>query len=68
MSIIGSRKDGTNPRAMGTNPRSLGTNPRATGTNEREVGMPGYRGVHNRFALRAWKRAQKLKTAQEHRP
>lgn len=33
----GSRRDGTNPRAMGTNPRALGTNPRALGTNPRAL-------------------------------
>lgn len=34
----GSRKDGTNPRALGTNPRASGTNPRALGINPRETG------------------------------
>ena len=45
-----------NPRKLGTNPRALGTNPRALGTNERSR-------ARNKWALRAWKRRRRAKTA-----
>ncbi|MCE5360342.1 MAG: AAA family ATPase, partial [Acidithiobacillus sp.] len=46
--LVGSRKDGTNPRALGTNPRALGTNPRAKGTNPRAVKRRAAKGKETR--------------------
>ena len=45
----GTRRDGTNPRALGTNPRALGTNERAT--------------ARNKWALRNWKRKRRTRAS-----